>query len=272
MSGVSGELARMVAIARRDLQTERTYPLQHISRLFQLALTVLIAYYVSSLVEEPEALQGYRGGYFDYVMVGLGVMAIATLGVGTFTRNITTEQSLGTFEVLLSTPTRLSVLLAGSFVFPLLLTVVDIGIFLGFGIGVLGDGLTLTGLVLAVPLFALTLASFCAFGILGASLLVLAKRGDPLSAPLLQVTSILSGALFPVSVFPAVVEVLAHLFPAYYGINGLREALLGDGGWRDVLPDAAVLLAFAVVLLPLSVAVFGRAVAAARRTGTLANY
>ena len=64
-----------------------------------------------------------------------------------------------------------------------------------------------------------------------ASIAVLAKRGDPLSGPLIQATAVLSGALFPVSVFPPALELLARCFPAYYGINGLREALLGGGSW-----------------------------------------
>ena len=55
-------------------------------------------------------------------MIGLMVMSVAGLGLGTFNANIMTEQSLGTMEVLLATPTPLPVLLAGSFVFPLLLT------------------------------------------------------------------------------------------------------------------------------------------------------
>jgi ABC-2 type transport system permease protein len=85
-------------------------------------------------------------------------------------------------------------------------------------------------------------------------------------------TSILSGALFPVSVLPAPVETLARAFPAYYGINGLRDALLGSGAWSDVWPDLVVLAAFAAVLLPISVQLFGRALTAAKRAGTLANY
>jgi ABC-2 type transport system permease protein len=137
---------------------------------------------------------------------------------------------------------------------------------------VFGSGLTSTGVLLAFPLFLLTLASFCAFGIVGASIAVLAKRGDPLSGPLIQATAVLSGALFPVSVFPPALELLARCFPAYYGINGLREALLGGGGWDDIAPDLAVLAAFVVVLLPLSVWIFDSALAASRRAGILGNY
>jgi ABC-2 type transport system permease protein len=101
---------------------------------------------------------------------------------------------------------------------------------------------------------------------------VLAKRGDPLTGPLTQLTAVLSGALFPVTVFPPAIQLLARAFPAFYGINGLRDAILGSGGWRDVVPDLHVLVGFAIVLVPLSLWCFNRAVAAARRAGTLGNY
>jgi ABC-2 type transport system permease protein len=205
-------------------------------------------------------------------MVGLAVMSVARLGIGTFNQNIMREQSIGTMEVLLSTPTPISVLLAGSFVFPMLLTGIDVVLYFGFGLGLFGRGLRLVGVLYSIPLLVLTLASFCAFGIISASLLVLIKRGDPLTAPFTLLTSILSGALFPVSTFPPVVQALARIFPAYYGITGLREALLTSAGWSDILPDLLMLAAFAAVLLPLSVNVFARSLAAARHSGTLANY
>jgi ABC-2 type transport system permease protein len=205
-------------------------------------------------------------------MVGLAVMSVAGLGIGAFNETIMREQTLGTLEVLLVTPTPVPVLLAGSLVLPLALTFVDVALYVGIGIGLIGGGITLSGVLLAFPFFVLTLASFCAFGIVGASITVLAKRGDPISGLLIQATSILSGALFPVTVLPLALEVLAHCFPVYYGITGLREALLGGAGWREVGPDLAVLSAFVVVMLPASVWIFGRALAASRRAGILGNY
>jgi ABC-2 type transport system permease protein len=265
------QIGRVAAIARRDLLTESTYRLRYVTRVVEVAITGVIAFNVSKLVASPE-LARYGGDYFDFAMVGLAVMSVARLGIGAFNQNILREQSLGTMEVLLSTPTPLSTLLAGSFVFPLLLTVFDIVLYLGVGIGLFGNGLRPVGVLYSIPILALMLGSFCAFGVVSASLLVLIKRGDPLTAPFTTLTSILSGALFPVSTFPVALQVLARIFPAYYGINGLREALLTSAGWRDIVPDMVVLAAFDVILLPLSVRVFSQALASARRTGTLANY
>ncbi len=272
MVSVSADLRRVGALARRDLLAERTYHWRHGLRLFSFVMTVVIAHNVSKLVVDRPELTRYGGSYFDFVLVGLAIMSVTTLGIGAFNANIMREQSLGTLEALLVTPTPISVLLAGSFMFPLMLTALDLVLYLGIGVGVIGGGLDLAGLPLAIALLAATLGTFCAFGIMGASVVLLSKRGDPFSRPLGQITGILSGALFPVSTFPWPLELLARAFPAYYGINGLRETLLGGAGWADAGPDLLVLLGFCAVLLPLSLAVFARSLTLARRTGTLGSY
>ena len=182
------------------------------------------------------------------------------------------EQSIGTMEVLLSTPTPISVLLAGSFVFPMLLTTIDLVLSFGLGLGVFGNGLRVVGVLYAIPLLILTLASFCAFGIVSAGLLVLIKRGDPLTAPFTLLTSILAGRCSPCRRFRPSFRRWRDPSPRITTSPGLREALLTSAGWSDILPDMLVLAAFDVILLPLSVNVFARALAAARRSGTLANY
>jgi ABC-2 type transport system permease protein len=71
------------------------------------------------------------------------------------------------------------------------------------GIGVLGVGLSLHGVIVSVPVVVLTVANFCAMGIASAAVVLLVKRGDPISGPLYQATLILSGAIFPVELIPA---------------------------------------------------------------------
>ena len=62
------------------------------------------------------------------------------------------------------------------------------------------------------------------------------------------------------------------MFPAYYGINGTRDALLGGGDWSSVAGDALALVLFDLALVPIALWAFGAALRSARRTGTIANY
>ena len=70
-------------------------------------------------------------------------------------------------------------------------------------------------------------------------------------------------------VLPDGLEALSALIPLRYAFDGARQALFAGTGWEG---DVLALVAFAVVLWPLSVLLFGRAGAWARRAGSLSEY
>jgi hypothetical protein len=51
----------------------------------------------------------------------------------------------------------------------------------------------------------------------------------------------------------------------------MRAALLSGAGWRELWPSIAALLIFAVVLIPLSFAIFAWALRRTKITGTLTH-
>jgi ABC-2 type transport system permease protein len=266
------QLGRIAAVARRDLQIERSYSLRFVLRAGTTVVGILISYQTGMLVVDAPQLAQWRGSYFDFVMVGFAVLALARLGIGGFKQAVNREMSAGTMEVLLATPTPSWALLTGAVMFPALLTGIELCWFIGLGLGVIGGGFTGTGLALAVPMLLLTLGSFCAFGIVGAAFVVVTKRGDPVTMLVGVASSVLAGALVPLETFPAALQALAKVFPAYYAIRGTRIALLTDASVGDVAPYALGLLAYDVVLLTAAVWVFRRGIDLARTAGTLGSY
>jgi len=262
----------VAAIARRDLAIQISYHFQLALSLVGLAISAFLAFYVSKLVGAPQALSDYRGNYFDFVVIGLALTAYAGVGVSAFTAQVAQEQSAGTLEILLAGPSRLAVILAGGFVVPFGLTTIEVALLLLVGVGVIGAGLSGTGLLLAIPVVLLTVANFCALGIASAAIILLVKRGDPLSQPLFQVTLLLSGAIFPVSLFPGWLQAVCHLNPAYYGVTALRQALIGDPTPAQFLTNLAILAGFAAITLPAAVWLFAAALRQAKRLGVLATY
>jgi ABC-2 type transport system permease protein len=75
--------------------------------------------------------------------------------------------------------------------------------------------------------------------------------------------------LFPVSVLPDWLQLVAKLNPVTYALEAMRAALLGGAGLHAVLQPLLVLFLFAAVLLPLSVAVFAWALRRTKTTGTM---
>jgi ABC-2 type transport system permease protein len=121
---------------------------------------------------------------------------------------------------------------------------------------------------------AILLASILAFaglGILSASYSILFKRGNPAKWIILGVSGLVGGMMYPVSVLPAPLQILARLIPVTYSLEGMRAALLTGAGWRELFPSIGALLLFAVILIPLSFLVFAWALRRTKITGTLTH-
>jgi ABC-2 type transport system permease protein len=266
---IPGSVRAMVV---RDVAIELSYQFQLALRVVQVVFISMSLYFVSKLVDQPEALARYGGDYFEFSLTGMIVLSFASLGLVHFSRHVSEEQRLGTFEVVLTTPARPGAVLLGSLAVPFLITVVQIATYLTVAIVFFGADIPLGGLALAVPVLALTALSFCAIGIFSAAFIVLTKRGDPITALAAQLTTFFAGTLFPVSLLPGPVQAVSRLFPAYHGLEGVRSAMLTGAGIGDVAGDLLVLTLFAAVLLPAAFGCYSWALSTARTTGTLATY
>jgi ABC-2 type transport system permease protein len=262
---------RIAALARRDLIIELSYHFQLVIRLFSILMAIITFFFLGRLVGDADALEGYRGGYFEFVLIGLVVMGFSQACVNALGRSIQSAQGDGTFEILLSTSTRLTTLMLGTLAVPMLFAAVEAALYLAFGWTLTGFVPPVGAAILAVILLLLTLGTFASVGIFSAAVIVLTKRGDPFSSMALQASNLLAGAMFPVTLFPDWVQAISRIVPAFYGLRGTREVMLAGGGIGEVAPDLLALAIFNIVLLPASLLALSGAIRMARVTGTLGN-
>lgn len=71
----------------------------------------------------------------------------------------------------------------------------------------------------------------------------------------------LGGAMVPMEVFPETMRQVAHLTPHAWALDAFREVAVRGGGLTDILPELAVLLGMAAILLVFSTWRFGRGLA-----------
>lgn len=264
--------SQLWAIVRRDALIATTYPFALVMRFVSMAFFAALVFYISKLVREAPELAGYAGGYFEYALIGIAVMSLGGLGMRNFTQSIATEQGTGTFEMLLAAPLRIGTLLAGTFVVPFVFTAIQLIGLLFIGIGLLGVGIPIERFALALPILALTTLLFCGIGVVSASFMVVTKRRDPFAVMFTQISALLSGAIFPPSLFPEWMQDVVKALPLYHSLQAMRETLLAGGGIGDISSELLILFGFAVVLVPLSMLVFSRALRLARVTGMLGTY
>jgi ABC-2 type transport system permease protein len=98
-------------------------------------------------------------------------------------------------------------------------------------------------------------------GMLVATLVANENQLSALGPALGMIFGLLGGTMVPIEVFPDVMRTLSHVTPHAWAMEAFHRLLLHGGGLVDVLPEVAVLLGFAAVLLTFAVSRFRRAIA-----------
>ena len=253
------------ALARRDFEINRSYRVAFVLDVFWGALDVLFYYYFSKIVGiAPSADLGDAPSYFAFALAGMAISVVILSATSTISNRVREEQLTGTLEFICANPVRSSEFALGTAAFPFLYASVRVMIYLVLGVAFLGlqaGDVNWAGVVVIVPLSAFAMLGF---GVLAAAATVVFKRGGSVVTVAVFGMTFISGALFPISLFPEWLQPIGQAMPTASALDGLREALYGGG---NVWPEALILAGWAVVLLPVSLWVFSLAREQGARTG-----
>ena len=267
-------LGKAWAFVQRDFRIESSYKTNFFMFLGQSMVMLMFFYFLGELVT-PSAgsglgSHGYR--YFPFAIIGLAFARYFDLTLRMFSESMRLAQVSGCLEAMLSSQTGCVSIVLMSSLYGLISGAVQLVILLAvggaaFGVSFRGMNLPATGLV-----FLLSIMIFVAFGVLSAATIIWLKRGDPLAWLLGGLGSVLGGAYFPVDVMPKWMQAVAWAMPITYSLDALRMTMLRGQSISMVAKPLGILAGMAVVLLPLSVALFVAAVQKGRREGTLTHY
>jgi len=265
---------KILAFFWRDFAIETSYRSNFILQLAETLFTVASFYYLSGFVESPRLLQSLPAGktYFAFAIVGVAFFDYMTVAMNAFDQSLEDARRNGALEALLVTGTSVPVILAGSVVYPFVLLSLRTAVYLGWAAFLFGFSAAGANWPGAAAVLLASVLSFTGLGILSASYMLLFKRGNPAKWLLLGASSVLGGMMYPVSVLPHALRIISRLLPVTYSLEGLRSAVLAGAGFGILWPSIRALLLFAVVLLPVSFAVFSWALRRTRITGTLTHF
>lgn len=258
---------------QRDLRIASSYRSPFLLELVEALFSAATFYYVARFVDSPELRQALPQGtsYFAYTLVGFAFFDYLHAALDTFDRTLEEARDSGTLEPLLVTQTSVPVLLAGSSIYPFALTTLRIGIYLSWGSLLFGFPLRAANWLSVLAVLIATMFSFSGLGIFSSAYLLLFKKGNPAKWFFLGVSSIAGGMLFPVSILPKWLQIVAHLNPITYALDAMRAALLEGASLSGIARPLSILLLFAVVLLPTSTLAFKWALDRTKITGTLSH-
>jgi ABC-2 type transport system permease protein len=257
----------------RDLAIARSYRAIFVFEGVETLLGVAAFYYLSRFVESPSlAKTQTAGGYFAFAIVGFAFFDYLTVALSAFDQSLEEARRNGTLEYLLVTQTSLPVILAGSAIYPFVVLSIRTVIYLGWAVLLFSFPVSQANWVGALFVLAASVLAFAGLGVLSASYTLLFKRGNPVKWLFVGVAGVVSGIMYPVSVLPPVLQWVARAVPVTYSLQGMRIALLQHASMASLWPALRALLLFALVLLPLSLAVFSWALRRTKITGTLTHF
>jgi ABC-type Na+ efflux pump permease subunit len=157
------------------------------------------------------------------------------------------EKQNGLLKRLLSTPMSKIDFLGGKLLYGMLTIFLQVCILFGLGLAMgASRGMAFGFNFPAFLLITMALsASATAMGLLFAS----TKLPHSLTFAPLFIGAILGGCLLSTDLLPSYLYPLSFLVPQRYAVTGFQDLLMRNAGVQDILPDAAILLLFAVVFL-----------------------
>lgn len=257
----------------RDLSIARTYRTLFVVEAVEALFGAATFYYVGRFVDTPELQQVLPQGssYFAYSLIGFVFLDYLNAALDTFDRSLQEARDSGTLEHLLVTQTSLPVLMTGSALYPLVATTLRIAVYLFWSAALFGFPLRSANWISVFAVLLASLLAFAGLGILSAGYLLIFKRGNPAKWFVLGVTSIVGGSLFPVSILPHWLQVVARFNPVTYALDATRASLLAGAGLATLWRPLGTLMLFAAFLLPLSMSAFAWSVRRTKATGTLTH-
>lgn len=265
-------LHQVWAFLKRDYVLASASPLAYAWQVAGIVLVAPLLHYVGRLVPSSSHLEPFGGNYFAFVVLGLavfGFLSAATTSVGTAVRQ---EQTIGTLEAIMAAPLSLISLVLGAVLWPLVVACTSMLLYLIIARLAFGADFAAANFLSGATLLALAVPSAIALSVLGAALVLVFRHPDPITSVFIGVSAVLAGVFYPTTVLPPALQRLAEFFPWTHALRALRLAVLQGYGLGALRKELLVLLGFAVILVPVSIAVFRRALQYAKVSGTLPTY
>lgn len=268
------KLVQFAAFLRRDVRLHLSYRFAFALGFFGILFNVAVLFYLAQLVTEARVpvLQQYGTDFFPFILIGIAFRGYLGVALNHFAGSLRAEQMMGTLEMLLASPLKLSTLLGATTSFTFIYHTVTVAGYLL--LGVLMGGLSFSRMNIPVALLIMipTMASFAALGMVSAAFMMTVKRGDPVNFLINAAATLFGGVYFPIEVLPESLQIISRALPITYSLDAMRKALLLGSGVEGVARELGILVVFALALLPLGLLAFRHALRQARREGTLGQF
>jgi len=162
------------------------------------------------------------------------------------------ERQQGTLRRLLTTPSHKATFLLGTIIGQVVMALIQMLLLVGFGILVMKLNWGRDPLALFVILLTSALAA-AAFGTTMGTFIKTEGQASGLSVMFGMVFALMGGCWYPLELFPATIQNAVKVLPTTWAMQGMLDLVLRGKGLMDILPEAGVLLGFALIFFTVGV-------------------
>ena len=225
------------------------------------------------------ALAGYEGvDWLSFALIGIATANYLWMCMSRISHSLQHEIREGTLEPIVSSPINM-----GSYIIGLSLRgfIVSCYFMLGtilIGVFILNAQLIVNlGTIMSfIVVLILMVISYVGIGVTAAGVILVYKKGDPLTFLFASITEFLGGVLFPLKYLEAYPPLwfIAWLMPYTYALDAARKVLLKGMiiSHPSILLSLSVLIAYSLIFIPLGLKVFRWGYDRIRDEGTVASY
>ncbi len=179
-------------------------------------------------------------------------------------------------ESTLAAPAPLIWIVLGRVLWNTFIGVINGFIVLAIGMAWFGVGVSLASPFLFALATVLTYVSVSGFGLMLSTVYVLSRKGGFIENSMEIPIYIATGTMFPIGLLPFIVQPISFILGPTWGIDAIRKAALGysyviglpTGYWLDLVIMIGATLSYYAI----SVVLFRKVEAVAKRNGTIDEY
>jgi len=276
---IDSPLRQVYGVLWANLKMLFTYKTWVITDFMSSGASIVMYYLMGLQVDTSQLIRrGYGADYGAFALVGVATSSYLWNCLVRLSHRLSHEIEEGTFETIVSTRVRIWAYFVGQTLRGYVVSI--LGLLGMVGVGVYGLGIALSSnpasLLTALALFILMVVANQAIGFMAAGVIMVHKRGDPVTFILAMLNEFFAGVLYPLdllSQYP-VFSAASRALPYTYALDGLRRALIQGAtiAQGEVLMDLLALAVFSVVLVPIGIYILNWGYNTVRKRGTTSSF
>jgi len=238
-----------LAFIKKDFLLASSYKASFIIQFITIFFGVSVFYYIGEVFggSASSFLAVSNNNYFSYLLLGFAFLDYHVVSLSAFSTSIQESQMMGTLEIILLSPVRVSTMILCSSLWGYMFTSIRFLVYLLFGTLIFGLNIGNANVLGALVILILSIACFAGFGIILAGIVVVFKKSDSINAIVGAASTFLGGVLYPVEVLPDWISRFSNFIPLTHALKGIRQAMLQGYSLSQLWPEIMFLFLFSVI-------------------------